>query len=335
MQRQLERITAGDALSTSAARSTATSLVTDASTEQIAGLIAALQTKGVTEDELAGFALGLRDVATTIDPDASPLVDTCGTGGDDHDTINISTASAIVAAGAGAAVAKHGNTAVSSASGSADVLAELGVAVEAGASATEASITEHGIGFLHAQVFHPAMGAVAKPRAELGIRTIFNLVGPLTNPAGATRHVLGVYDPAAVDLVAGALTRLGVEHAMVVHGSGLDEIAVHGPTTVAEVRGDTVDRYSIEAADLGLETHPVEAIAGGTPAENAETIRALVDGEASDAVTAVVLANAGAACYVAGLADSLDAGVDLARQAIEDGAARRTLEGLVHGAITP
>lgn len=331
----LDRLTAGENLDTAAARSLAHRLIGDATPSQIGALLAALRTKGVTEAELAGIATGLRDHAHVIEPPVHPVVDTCGTGGDAYDTVNVSTASAIVAAAAGATVAKHGNAAVSSSSGSADVMAELGVPIDVDPSVIEHQIVESGLGYLHAPAFHPAMRAVGPTRRELGVRTVFNLVGPLTNPAGASRQVLGVYDESVVDLVAGAAAQLGTEHALVVHGSGIDELAVHDETTVAEVTNGTVDRYAISPDDLGLDTHPLEAIAGGPPAVNAAVIRSLLENEASDAVTDVVRANAGAALYVGGEASSIAEGVELAGQAIGEGRPRRLLEGLAEEAVLP
>jgi anthranilate phosphoribosyltransferase len=300
----------------------------EATEAQIGALLAALRAKGETEAEIAGFAEGMRDAARTIDPGLSPLVDTCGTGGDDHDTINVSTTSAMVAAGAGVPVAKHGNYSVSSSSGSADVLEVAGVTIDAEPAAVEAAIREHGVGFMLAPVFHPAMKAVIGPRKELGMRTVFNVLGPLTNPAGADAQVVGVYDPELVPVLARALARMDVERALVVHGAGMDEIALHAPTTVAEVDGETITEYTLTPDDLGLESAPVEAIAGGSPEENAADMRAILTGEETGPKRDVILANAGAAVYVAGEADSIRDGVELAREAISSGAAARKLEEL-------
>src|SRR6056297_3645920 len=238
MQDYIERVTDGENLTLDQAREAATAVFEEATEAQIGGLLTALRAKGETETEIAGFAQGMRDAARTIDPDRSPLVDTCGTGGDDYDTINVSTTSAIVAAGAGVPIAKHGNYSVSSSSGSADVLEEVGVTVDAEPPAVEDAIERDGIGFMLAPVFHPAMKAVIGPRKELGMRTIFNVLGPLTNPAGADAQVVGVYDEDLVPVLARALSHMSVERALVVHGDGLDEIALHGPTTAAEVRED-------------------------------------------------------------------------------------------------
>ncbi|MFT4964515.1 MAG: anthranilate phosphoribosyltransferase, partial [Halobacteriales archaeon] len=257
-----------------------------------------------------------------------PLVDTCGTGGDDYDTINVSTTSAVVASGAGVPVAKHGNYSVSSSSGSADVLEEIGVQVDAEPAAVERAIEARDIGFMLAPVFHPAMKAVIGPRQELGMRTVFNVLGPLTNPAGADAQVVGVYDPDLVPVLARALARMSVDRALVVHGSGLDEIGLHDETTAAEVRGASVEEYTLMPADLGLRPAPVEAVAGGTPAENAADMAAILSGERDGAKRDIVLANAGAALYVAEEASDFRDGVEMARNAIDSGAAEDRLNDL-------
>ena len=328
MQEYIERVTQGDDLTQTEAREAATAVFEGATEAQIGALLAGLRSKGETETEIAGFAEGMRGAARTIDPDRETLVDTCGTGGDDHDTINVSTTSAMVAAGAGVPVAKHGNYSVSSSSGSADVLEEVGVDVEAEPPAVESHIEREGVGFMLAPVFHPAMKAVTGPRKELGMRTVFNVLGPLTNPAGADAQVVGVYDPELVPVLARALGRMDVERAMVVHGSGLDEIAVHGETSVAEVGDGDVSEYTLTPADLGLEQHPIEAIAGGSPEANAADMQAILEGEERGAKRDIILANAGAAVYVAGAADSLEEGVDRAAEAIDSGAAAAKLDDL-------
>jgi anthranilate phosphoribosyltransferase len=328
MQDYIERVTDGEDLGGEEARDAARAVFEEATEAQIGALLATLRAKGETETEIAGFAKGMRDAARTITPDRTPLVDTCGTGGDAHDTINVSTTSAIVAAGAGAAVAKHGNYSVSSTSGSADVLEVVGVNVEAEPPAVEEAIDRDGIGFMLAPVFHPAMKAVIGPRKELGMRTVFNVLGPLTNPAGADAQVVGVYDPDLVPVLARALARMDVERAMVVHGAGIDEVAIHDTTTVAEVDGDEVTEYTLTPTDLGLERAPVEAVAGGGPEANAADLRGIVVGEVTGPKRDIILANAGAALYVAGVADGLPDGVDAAREAIDSGAAAAKLDDL-------
>jgi len=328
LQTHIERVTEGEDLTVEQAREASSAVFEDATEAQIGALLSALRAKGETEAEIAGFAQGMREAARTIDPDRDPLVDIVGTGGDDYDTINVSTTSAIVAAGAGVPIAKHGNYSVSSSSGSADVLEEVGVTVDAEPPAVEDAIDREGIGFMLAPVFHPAMKAVIGPRKELGMRTIFNILGPLTNPASADAQVLGVYDPDLVPLIANSLAHMPVEHALVVHGAGLDEIAVHGETTVAEVEGESVEEYTLSPGDMGLGRHDIADVAGGTPAENADALRGIVRGEANGAKRDIILANAGAAIYVAGEADSLEDGVEVARQAIDSGAAGEKLGDL-------
>jgi anthranilate phosphoribosyltransferase len=328
MQTYIERVTDGENLTQAEAREASRLVFEEATEAQLGALLTALRAKGETEAEIAGFAEGMRAVARTIDPDRDGLVDTCGTGGDDYDTINISTTSAIVAAGTGVPIAKHGNYSVSSSSGSADVLEEVGVTVDAEPPAVERAIEEQGIGFMLAPVFHPAMGAVIGPRRELGMRTIFNVLGPLTNPAGAEAQVVGVYDLDLVELVARAFARLDVEHALVVHGAGLDEITVHDETKVAEVQGEDIEHYTLTPGNLGLQRHDIEAVAGGTPAENAAALDGILTGELEGAKRDIVLANAGAAIYVSGETDSIAEGAERARHAIESGEASEKLAEL-------
>jgi anthranilate phosphoribosyltransferase len=328
LQSYIERVTDGEDLTQKEAREASTAVFEDATEAQIGALLTALRAKGETEREIAGFAEGMRKAARTITPQRETLVDTCGTGGDDYDTINVSTTSAIVVAGAGVPVAKHGNYSVSSSSGSADVLEEAGVTVDAEPPTVEQAIEEDGIGFMLAPVFHPAMKAVIGPRKELGMRTIFNILGPLTNPAGADAQVVGVYDPELVPVIARALAQMDVERALVVHGSGLDEIAVHGETTVAEVDGETVEEYTLTPEQLGVGEHSIDAIAGGQPEENAADMRGIVDGSIDGAKQDIILANAGAAIYIAGEVASIPDGVERAREAIESGAAAEKFEEL-------
>ncbi|APE94925.1 anthranilate phosphoribosyltransferase [Halodesulfurarchaeum formicicum] len=328
MQGYIERVADGEDLSVSEARAAATAVFEDATDAQIGALLTAMRSKGETEAEIAGFAQGMRAAARTIEPERDRLVDTCGTGGDDYDTINVSTASAVVASGAGVPIAKHGNYSVSSSSGSADVLETVGVPVGAEPPAVERAIEESGIGFMLAPVFHPAMKAVIGPRQELGIRTVFNVLGPLTNPAGADAQVLGVYDPELVPLVARALAHMPVEHALVVHGSGLDEIAIHDKTVVAEVTGDSIEEYTLQPADMGLERARIEAVAGGSPEENAEHLTGILNGTVQGPMRDIILANAGAAIFVAGEAASIQEGAEVAAQAIDSGAAMEKLRAL-------
>ena len=328
MREYIEPVTDGEDLTQAQAREAAAAVFEGATEAQIGALLAALRTKGETGAEIAGFAQGMRAAAHTIDPDRRPLVDTCGTGGDDYDTINVSTTSAIVAAGAGVPVAKHGNYSVSSSSGSSDVLEEIGLDMDSSPEAVEATIEDVGIGYMHAPAFHPAMKAVIGPRRELELRTIFNVLGPLTNPAGADAQVMGVYDADLVGLIGRAVAEMPVDHALIVHGSGMDEITVHDETAVAEVADGEVTEYTLTPEDLGLETHPIEAVSGGTPAENADDLLGIVEGDVTGAKRDIILANAGAAVYVAGEADSLEAGVAAAADAIDSGDAAAKLAEL-------
>jgi len=296
---------------------------------QKSALLVALRMKGETADEITGAALAMRERVTPLDVDRENLVDTCGTGGDGRGTFNISTLAAIVAAAAGANVAKHGNRAVSSACGSADVLAALGVNIDLDAPRMAQVLRRAGIAFLFAPKLHPAMSAVAGVRKELGVRTIFNVLGPLTNPAFARRQVLGVYADRLVETVARVLAALGAEHAMVVHSrDGMDEISVSAPTRVCEVRGGEVRTYEISPEEIGVGTHSIDELRGGDAKANAEIVRSVLEGEAG-ARRDVIAANAGAALYVAGLALSIREGVQLADDAIASGAARAKLQELV------
>jgi anthranilate phosphoribosyltransferase len=300
-----------------------------ASDVQKAALLVALRMKGETAEEITGAAMAMRARVTPLEVDRENLVDTCGTGGDARGTFNISTVAAIVAAGAGANVAKHGNRAVSSSCGSADLLAELGVNIDIDAAKMSRVLESIGIAFLFAPKLHPAMSAVAGVRRELGVRTIFNVLGPLTNPAFARRQVLGVYSAHLVDVVARVLAALGVEHALVVHShDGLDEIAVSAATSVCEVRGGNVRAYEITPEEIGVARHPIESIAGGDAKRNASIARAILEGE-QGAPRDVVVANAGAALYVAGAGASIPRGAELARESIDSGRARRKLEELI------
>ncbi|WP_049969783.1 anthranilate phosphoribosyltransferase [Haladaptatus cibarius] len=326
MQDYIEHVTTGHDLTLTQARDAASTVFDGATDAQIGALLTGLRAKGETETEIAGFAQGMRDAARTISPDRTPLVDTCGTGGDDYDTINVSTTSAIVASGAGVPVAKHGNYSVSSSSGSADVLDEVGVVVDSEPPAVERAIEQQGIGFMLAPVFHPAMKAVIGPRKELGMRTLFNVLGPLTNPAGADAQVVGVYDPDLVPVLARALAHMNVSHALVVHGSGMDEIAIHDETTVAEVEGGFIEEYTLTPEDLGVGRYDVTKVAGGTPQQNARDLRGIVEGTVGGAKRDIILANAGAAVYVSGRASSLEDGVEQAEQAIDSGNAEEKLD---------
>jgi len=300
---------------------------------QIAALLAALRNKGETVDELVGFAVAMRRHALPIfDSGRRPagmLVDTCGTGADASGTFNVSTAAAFVVAGAGVRVAKHGNRSISSKCGSADVLETLGVNLTAPPERAGAAIEQVGIGFLFAPAVHTAMRHAMAARRQLGGRTVFNLLGPLTNPAGASAQVLGVFAAPLTELLARALAELGVERAFVVHGSdGLDEISLSAPTEVAEVRSGTIGRYMVAPEDFGLVRAPLDAVSGGDAATNAGTIRKILAGERGPR-REIVLANAAAALVAAGRAGDFIEGVSVASEAIDSGAARDKLERLI------
>jgi anthranilate phosphoribosyltransferase len=296
---------------------------------QKSAFLVALRMKGETPDEITGAALAMRERVTPLDVDREALVDTCGTGGDGRGTFNISTVAALVAAGAGANVAKHGNRAVSSSCGSADLLAALGVRIDLDARQMADVLRRAGIAFLFAPKLHPAMSAVASVRRELGVRTIFNVLGPLTNPAFARRQVLGVYSDHLVETVARVLVALGAEHALVVHSrDGLDEISVSAPTHVCEVRDGHLRTYDLVPQDLGVAQHAIDELAGGDIQRNAEIARAVLEGE-EGARHDIVAANAGAALYVAGLAHTIREGVALAHESLRTGRALAKLNELV------
>jgi anthranilate phosphoribosyltransferase len=295
---------------------------------QIAAYLTALSIKGPTPDEIAGAAIVMREKATHIDVGDLPVIDTCGTGGTGRKAFNISTCAAVVAAGAGAYVAKHGNRGATSKCGSSDVLEALGVDVDAGPATVARCIRECHIGFLFAPRLHQAMKHAVPVRKEIGIRTIFNVLGPLTNPAGARRQVMGVFAPDLVEMIAQVMVRLGVEHGLVVHGSdGLDEITLSGPTLVAEVRGREVATFEVSAADLGLPQSPPTEDRVESAGQGAQMVRAVLDGQAGPHRD-IVLANAAAALYVAGLAAGLREGVARAAASIDSGAAARALDAL-------
>jgi anthranilate phosphoribosyltransferase len=296
---------------------------------QVAALLVALRMKGETAQEVAGFARAMRDHAVHIPTKRADVVDTCGTGGDALDTFNISTCAAFVAAGAGVPIAKHGNRAVSSTCGSADVLQQLGVNLDLDASAVARCIDEIGIGFLFAPKLHPAMRYAMGPRKELSMRTVFNMLGPLTNPAMARRQVLGVFGLDAARLMAGALASLGTDHALIVHGDdGLDEVSLTGPTHVFEVRGSQVGEAVWEPEQFGLQRCRAEEIAGAPPEPSAQILREVLSGEAGPRRD-IALLNAAAAIYVSGLAASPVEGLAAAAESVDAGAALGKLDALI------
>jgi anthranilate phosphoribosyltransferase len=296
---------------------------------QIGGFLIGLRMKGETVDEIAAAAKVMRDLATRVDVAGPHLVDTCGTGGDGASTFNISTASAIVTAAAGARVAKHGNRSVSSSSGSADVLEAAGVKLDLTPAQVAACIDRVGVGFLFAPQHHSAMKHAIGPRKEMRVRTLFNLLGPLTNPAGAPNQVLGVFSPDWVEPLAEVLRRLGSEHVLVVHAEdGLDEISIAAPTRVAELREGDISVYTVTPEDFGLQRADLSAIAVENVEQSLAMIRAVFDDQPGPARDIVCL-NAGAAIYAAGLTPSLADGVVLAGEVIQSGKARQTHAALV------
>jgi anthranilate phosphoribosyltransferase len=303
----------------------------EATPAQVAALLIGLRVKGETAEEVAGAARAMRDAMVRVEADVDHLVDTCGTGGGTVATFNISTAAAFVAAGAGASVAKHGNRSFSSKCGSADVLEALGIAITLDANEAARVLREACITFLFAPTFHPAMRHVGPVRRELGIASIMNMLGPLANPAGARRQVVGVADSDRAALMAGALARLGADHAMVVHARiGMDEISPLGVTDVWEVRDGAVTRWEIDPATHGVAVVDVAVLRGGDPPENAARIKGLLGGRRDEdaAGRAAVVLNAGAALYVAGLVDTFTAGVARAEAALASGAGLGALERL-------
>jgi anthranilate phosphoribosyltransferase len=300
-------------------------LAGEASEIELAALLGALSGRGETASEIAGFALAMRAAATPLPLSASEreqLVDTCGTGGDSSGSFNISTAAALVAAAAGAKVAKHGNRAITSRCGSADVLDSLGIPTQLAPEAAANALRRHGFCFLLAPSHHPAMKAVMPVRRALGVRTVLHVLGPLLNPAGARRQVMGVYQARLVPLVAEAMTMLGTKHAMVVHGDhNLDELALSGPTQIAEVRDAELRQFGIGPEEFGLELAPLNALTGGDAPLNAAILTAIFAGERGPRRD-VVLLNAAAVLVTAGKADRIADGIALATQAIDSGAVK-------------
>jgi anthranilate phosphoribosyltransferase len=335
IQRAVEKIVRGESLARGEAEAVMEVILTgQASDAQVVALLTALRMKGESVDELVGFATAMRRHARPVFPagrraDGLALVDTCGTGGDAGGTFNVSTAAAFVVAGAGVRVAKHGNRAISSDCGSADVLEALGIDLEHAPERSGEAIERIGIGFFFAPAVHTAMQHAMRARRELRFRTVFNLLGPLTNPAGATAQVLGVFDRRFLEPMAQAMRQLGVGRGFVVHGAdGLDEISLAGETYVAELARERVLTYSVAPEDFGLARAPREAVAGGGPRENAELIRRILAGEKGPPRD-IVVANAAAALVAAGASEDFRDAAALAARAIDSGAAQTKLEALV------
>jgi anthranilate phosphoribosyltransferase len=330
IQQALARLLDGHDLSREEAHGVMGSIMSgEVTPAQIAGFLIALRAKGETADEIAGCAEAMRERALPVRPQRNDLVDTAGTGGDGAGTINISTAAALVAAAAGAGVAKHGNRAVSSACGSADVLEALGFDLGLPAERVARSIDELGFGFLFAPTHHPAMRHAAPVRSELAARTVFNVLGPLTNPAGARAQVVGVYAPELVRTIAEVLAQLGATRAFVVHGAGgIDELSPAGPNVVCEVTNGDIRARNIDPQEFGLPRCDAAELRGGSPDENAAAIRAVFAGEEGGRRSAILL-NAAGAIAAGGHADDLREGLEVAREAIDSGAAAVRLDELI------
>lgn len=321
-------LTEGEAAACMEELMTATATAPSATAAQFGAFVTALRLKGETVDEITGMATVMREKAARIDI-AGPLLDTCGTGGDESGSFNVSTCAAFIAAGAGARVAKHGNRAMTSRCGSADVLEALGARIDLGPEQVAACIEGSGFGFMFAQTFHPAMKFVAPLRREIGIRTVFNILGPLTNPAGATHQVIGVPRAELVTTMAEVLGRLGSFHALVVHGTdGFDEISIGGRTLVAELVDGIVRTYEVTPESAGLRRHDISAVVGDTPEHNAAELRDVLAGRPGP-LRDFALINAAAALVAWGSAADLAAGVEQAVQSIDSGAAKAKLEAFV------
>jgi anthranilate phosphoribosyltransferase len=329
IQEAISRVVSGENLSGAEAEAVMNSIMEgEATPAQIAGLLVGLRMKGETPEEVTAFARVMRRKATKIETRRENLVDTCGTGGDGTHTFNISTAAAFVVAGAEVPVAKHGNRSVSSRCGSADVLKEMGVNIEAPVETVARCIDEIGIGFLYAPMLHKAMKHAIGPRRELGIRTVFNILGPLTNPAGATSQVLGVFSPHLTVLMAQTLANLGSRRAFVVHGDGMDEISLCGKTVVAEVNEGRIQSYLISPEDFGMQRTGMDEFVVSSPRESAEMILGVLRGERGPRRD-IVLLNAAAGIMAGGKAESFNEAISFAEEAIDSGRALEKLTRLV------
>ncbi|MCY4113664.1 MAG: anthranilate phosphoribosyltransferase [Chloroflexi bacterium] len=327
----IQTVVEGRSLARDTAREVMEAILTGGVTPaQFGALVTALRLKGESADEIAGFLESMRAHATRVDLGDLPAVDACGTGGRGVSWFNVTTTAALVAAGAGAKVAKHGNRSFTRKSGSADAFEALGVRLAVTPAVVAQSVREAGIGFMFAQAFHPSMKFAAPLRREIGIRTMFNVLGPLTNPAGVRRQLLGVATPALAATMAAALQKMGAVRVLVVAGhGGMDEVTLDGPTQVTELRDGSIASYTVSAEDLGLAASEPGSVAGGTPDENAVTIRGILDGADRGPRRDLAIANAAGVLLAAGVADSWRDGVERAAAAIDDGAAAASLERMV------
>ncbi|WP_128894435.1 anthranilate phosphoribosyltransferase [Longirhabdus pacifica] len=326
----LEQLLRGEHLSKAQAEASMDTIFSGEATEaQIGSLLTLLRVKGETVDEITGFASAMRNRSPKVYYPTKGLLDTCGTGGDGANTYNISTAAAIVSAAGGTPVAKHGNRAMSSSTGSADVLEALGVNIHINETQAQHCLQQVGICFMFAQQFHPSMKFVAGARKQLGFRTVFNMLGPLTNPAGAEHQLMGLFDRSKTETVAKVMRELGVQRALVVASEdGLDEISISAPTKVTELRHGEITTYHVTPEHFGLQTHPIEHIKGGNTEENAAIIQSIFAGE-QGAKRDILIANAGASLYVSGQASSLLSGAKQAAEIIDQGLAKEKLQQLV------
>ncbi|MCE8423872.1 MAG: anthranilate phosphoribosyltransferase [Candidatus Methanoperedens sp.] len=332
MKEYIQKLIQKQNLTAEEAESAISKIFTEATDAQIAAFLTALKLKGESPEEIAGLARGMKKAANIIAPKVKgTLIDTCGTGGDSTGTINVSTGAAIVASAAGIPVAKHGNYSITSKSGSADVLKELGIKIDLPPGEVEKTIEKVGIGFMLAPVFHPSMKRVAQIRRDLGFRTVFNILGPLTNPANAKAQVIGVFDSSLCETMANVLNIIGTKRALVVHGDGMDEISNTGETHIVELNNGNITKYTVTPEKLGFKRAAGPDIAGGTPEQNARDIVEVLKGK-KGAKRDIIVINAGAALLVGGKADSLATGIALAASAIDSGAALNKLKDFVGAA---
>ncbi len=332
MKEYIQKLIQGQSLTADEAESAISKIFSEATDAQIAAFLTALKLKGETPAEIAGLARGMKKAANMINPKVTgTLIDTCGTGGDSTGTINVSTGAALVTAACGVFVAKHGNYSITSKSGSADVLKELGVKIDLSPQDVQKTIEKTGIGFMLAPVFHPSMKRVAQIRRDLGFRTVFNILGPLTNPANAKAQLIGVFDSSLCEPMANVLNILGTERALVVHGSGMDEISNTGETRIAELNHGRITKYTLTPEKLGIRRVLASEIAGGTPEENARDIVDVLKGKKGPKRDIIVI-NAGAAMLVSGKVDTIESGIALANRAVDSGAALDKLKDFVNAA---
>ncbi|MCR8660291.1 anthranilate phosphoribosyltransferase [Paenibacillus endoradicis] len=331
MQQAIAKLVSSNDLTRAEAQSVMTKIMNgEATSAQIGAVAIALRMKGETKEEITGLAEVMRSFSNHVDSHQSGLLDTCGTGGSGISKFNISTASSLIAAAAGITVAKHGNRAMSGKSGSADVLEALGVNINVTPEQAKTCLDEVGICFMFAQLYHPSLKHAAGPRKEIGTRTIFNMLGPLTNPAGADRQLLGLYDASKTEVIAEVLRELGITRALVVSSfDGLDEISISSATKVSELKDGIVTTYHISPEQLGLVTRPLSDVLGGEPAQNAQIIREIFDGTRLDGYRDIVLANAGACIYLGGLSNTHVEGVKIAAEIIDSGKAAMKLDQLI------